>query len=386
MTVVESIIFYFCVFAVSILGAYGLSLTYSKWKFVGVMATFEKKLIRLIMFILSCLPPILIFSIRYKVGTDYDTYENMYHIYANSKELYSSLINSNKEIGYGLINIIGYRLFKNYRGVLFLVSLCVVLPAFTALYKFDNKHIAFGWFIYLFTLFPSSFNGTRQHIAVSFCMLSAMYAYKDKYLKAILFILIGFTFHKPCLFAFILLLIFITVKKMPKTKLKVYTAIILLITILSGMTLELIARIPLVAYYYYKYIGTRGVATIMLFIVQTFFKLPITCILLMYSNQLIKYNKKNSALIIYTFFDYFFIFASHYIRWAIRMQYYTMLVAPFLFNLIDKLSAAECDREKKCHNWKAIRLLVIITYITRFLIVFGYSRYDGIIPYNFYRY
>jgi hypothetical protein len=152
------------------------------------------------------------------------------------------------------------------------------------------------------------------------------------------------------------------------------------------MTLELIARIPLVAYYYYKYIGTRGVATIMLFIVQTFFKLPITCILLMYSNQLIKYNKKNSALIIYTFFDYFFIFASHYIRWAIRMQYYTMLVAPFLFNLIDKLSAAECDREKKCHNWKAIRLLVIITYITRFLIVFGYSRYDGIIPYNFYRY
>lgn len=377
MGIVGSILFYIITFFISTLFAWFLSLTYSKIKFVGPYAGAAMKVSRGLLFLLTCAPLSIMFTFRDGVGVDYESYKSLYYFYVSTGADLNSIVRSGEEVAYGIINILGYELFDSYQGTLFLVSLLIVIPVLKSLLIFDPERITIGWLWYLLTLFPSSFNGMRQHIAVAFCFLAIALAYKRKSLWAVLSILAGSLFHKSCVFTFIFFILLRISKKNAYKRFLWLMPLVVLADIGGAYALSLLSNIPLVSIYFLKYADTAGVVTTMHFFAHSIFKLPLTFILLWYAKPLIRQNPRNFALILYTFFDYAFIAASYTIRWAIRMQYYTMIAAPFIV-----MAFLITDKEKLL-NRKALAALLIVAEIIQFVCIFGYSGYDGIMPYSF---
>lgn len=376
MSDIASVVFYLLVIFFSTIFAKLLSLSYNH-NYIGSGRVFGTLFIRVPLFIGTILPLILITTFRYNVGTDYENYEELYVFYSQNNGSIENLFHAGKELGYGLINWIAYHVFHSYEGVKFLSSLCVLIPALYALLKYDKKHFSVGWFLYLLSLYLSSFNGLRQHIAVSLCLLSIVLFYKGKWIKSILLVAVSTQFHLLSLFTLVLFgLFYFSKKRVNIKKFAFHVTIVIIAGLLVGVLLKVFSNISIFRYYLEKYSDTFGAVTMMHFVTHISFKLPLSFIIFLYFDKLIENNKKNYPILLYSFFDYVFVLSSYYLRWAIRMQYYSMIAAPLIIIEIKKMQVSKKTRTI------AITLL-IISYILRFAIIFGYSKYDAIVPYHF---
>lgn len=321
------------------------------------------------------LPLVILFTFRYGVGEDYFSYLDDYNWYGPRE--FNVLPYGYTEMGYGAINIIAYRLFNSYTGLLFLNSLLILLPAIWALILFDTKQFPIGLSIYLLTLFPSSFNGMRQHIAVSFTMLAIVLIYKGKMFKYIFCVLVAILFHKTSIIDFLFL--FLCKNRRKNEYLKFIGMIILIVIgiILIEPMMRVISKLPVISFYFNKYNDTYNAYSLTHYVVHSVFRLPLAFILLIYNKKIIEKNNKNLVIIICPFIDFIFIFMSKVIRWTIRMTYFTMAAMPLSIMLIGSNDEIK-DRDKKL-----VIFLLIITLILRFIALFGYADYDGIIPYQF---
>lgn len=153
----------------------------------------------LILILLSSIPLLLISTFRVDVGTDYLNYEAAYF---NSQNItiMESLSAGNLEIGYLIINKIGY-LFKSFNFVLLLSSLLTLVIPIYAIDKYSKYDIRLFTFFYSLLYFFSAFNGIRQGIAMSIFFLAIFrYLKDDKKTPYIIAILIASTFHMTALF------------------------------------------------------------------------------------------------------------------------------------------------------------------------------------------
>ena len=376
MAFISSYVIYFVVFSISVFFSY----LYVK----NTEMYAEKKLVKtkfsyaaLQMFALLgvLLPLVILFTFRYGVGEDYFSYLDDYNWYGPRE--FNVLPYGYNEMGYGAINIIAYRLFNSYTGLLFLNSLLILLPAIWALILFDTKQFPIGLSIYLLTLFPSSFNGMRQHIAVSFTMLAIVLIYKGKMFKYIFCVLVAILFHKTSIIDFLFL--FLCKNRRKNEYLKFIGMIILIVIgiILIEPMMRVISKLPVISFYFNKYNDTYNAYSLTHYVVHSVFRLPLAFILLIYNKKIIEKNNKNLVIIICPFIDFIFIFMSKVIRWTIRMTYFTMAAMPLSIMLIGSNDEIK-DRDKKL-----VIFLLIITLILRFIALFGYADYDGIIPYQF---
>ena len=376
MAFISSYVIYFVVFSISVFFSY----LYVK----NTEMYAEKKLVKtkfsyaaLQMFALLgvLLPLVILFTFRYGVGEDYFSYLDDYNWYGPRE--FNVLPYGYTEMGYGAINIIEYRLFNSYTGLLFLNSLLILLPAIWALILFDTKQFPIGLSIYLLTLFPSSFNGMRQHIAVSFTMLAIVLIYKGKMFKYIFCVLVAILFHKTSIIDFLFL--FLCKNRRKNEYLKFIGMIILIVIgiILIEPMMRVISKLPVISFYFNKYNDTYNAYSLTHYVVHSVFRLPLAFILLIYNKKIIEKNNKNLVIIICPFIDFIFIFMSKVIRWTIRMTYFTMAAMPLSIMLIGSNDEIK-DRDKKL-----VIFLLIITLILRFIALFGYADYDGIIPYQF---
>ena len=376
MAFISSYVIYFVVFSISVFFSY----LYVK----NTEMYAEKKLVKtkfsyaaLQMFALLgvLLPLVILFTFRYGVGEDYFSYLDDYNWYGPRE--FNVLPYGYAEMGYGAINIIAYRLFNSYTGLLFLNSLLILLPAIWALILFDTKQFPIGLSIYLLTLFPSSFNGMRQHIAVSFTMLAIVLIYKGKMFKYIFCVLVAILFHKTSIIDFLFL--FLCKNRRKNEYLKFIGMIILIVIgiILIEPMMRVISKLPVISFYFNKYNDTYNAYSLTHYVVHSVFRLPLAFILLIYNKKIIEKNNKNLVIIICPFIDFIFIFMSKVIRWTIRMTYFTMAAMPLSIMLIGSNDEIK-DRDKKL-----VIFLLIITLILRFIALFGYADYDGIIPYQF---
>ena len=381
MNVVESLFFYFMVFCISIFFSKILSSLHTKVSFVGHFSKVYEHVIRFIFFILTILPLVIIFTYRNDVGTDYRSYKYIYDYQVAKGGGIDSIFTTGEELGYALVNVLGYQIFHSYQGSLLIASILILVPALLGIILYDPRHLPIGWCIYVFTLYPSSFNGIQQHIVVAFSLLSVVLAYKNRYVYAVLLVILGCFFHFLSLFSFVFLFLikYEDSRHHPEKieKLHFLFIIVLCAGVFAGVLFRILAYIPLFAHYYYKYIYTFADVTVLHFITHTIFKLPLTVVLFIYAGKLVQNNVKNFMLILFTFFDYAFIFSSYYIRWAIRMQYFSMVAAPLI--IMSLLAVSKYHKD----NYFAIKYGLLLTYVFRFFIIFGYSRYDGIVPYAF---
>lgn len=370
-----SVILYFFVFFISILILHVLKNTY-QYKNVVLGSININFFYTSFLVLFTCLPLVVLATVRYGIGTDYFSYSNDYYLVEASYYSLDDFSFLLREVGYTFTTWLAINIFDSYQGVLFFSAWLTTVPVLVALLLYNSKYIEVGWLIYLLTLYLSSFNGIRQHIAVSFAFLAIVLIYKKATMKGIICILVGFLFHQTAIIA----LAFLLFSKFSSSNATRQKAVLIFSFIAGLMSLGLVVKIlevfPLFAFYLEKYELTFNEMSLTHYVVHTAFKIPLLMIVVWYYNKLCKKNKQNFALLSFLLLDVLFVFSSYYLKWAIRLQYYTMCVYPLItMNIL--------DNDYIRNNKKYIVMFLIAVYIIRFLAIFGFARYDGVIPYDF---
>jgi hypothetical protein len=149
------------------------------------------------------LPIIAMFGLRYGIGTDYFSYEEIFNdLHGSSIRTYFLLNNDGNsssfyvEFGYYLLNVI----FPSYRSMLWGIATIVISLLFISLRDYSNRiSFALAFFIYFSTQFIYLMNGMRFAIAIVFALVGYVYLAKNKTIPFLVFIFIAVLFHKSCL-------------------------------------------------------------------------------------------------------------------------------------------------------------------------------------------
>lgn len=156
--------------------------------------------IKILLISLSVLPPVLLFTFRSGIGTDYYNY---LQIFESSSRFGESRI----EYGYLAINIF----IKFINGNFQLLSLVMITTIFIFILKtiaYYDLSSSMMIFIYLIFFYQISMNITRQAIAMSLVMYSYKYLEKRDFWKYSGYILISCLFHYSSLIMFPVFFIF----------------------------------------------------------------------------------------------------------------------------------------------------------------------------------
>ncbi|WP_415945777.1 EpsG family protein [Selenomonas montiformis] len=325
--------------------------------------------------IFACLPLVILSTFRYGVGVDYFSYYDDYIVVLTQNYSLNDFDFEMKEVGYTFITWLAINVFDSYRGLLFLSAWLTTVPVLIALLKYKRQYIVIGWSIYIITLYISSFNGIRQHIAVSIIMLALVYFYKNKLLKGLICTFIAYLFHYTALIALAFPLFIKCSRMSRKTQLIVLIGVFSLGILCMGLLMKILENVPLIYFYLDKYSGTFDDMSLMHYISNLAFKFPLVVLMICYYKKLIFDSKYNFALLAFLLLDMMFVFGSYYIKWIIRLQYYTMLAYPLVIvNIISN---------KSISNRKIILWLFIVWILIRFVLWFGVAHYDSVIPYDY---
>lgn len=159
---------------------------------------FSKKRFLLFLFLIS--PIVLIYTLRYSIGTDYFAYKKIFsELHFTTLSDYISLHKQNigsfyVEPVYFILN----RYFSfSYGSLLFVVSVLIFAAVYYGSISVkSNINLAFVVFIYFCTQFIYSMNGVRFAISIAFVFLGVQYIINKNFLGWSLCILLAIGFHK----------------------------------------------------------------------------------------------------------------------------------------------------------------------------------------------
>ncbi len=133
------------------------------------------------------------------VGTDTANY---YKLYNYGESIFRAL--KGYEYLYTYLLYFSWKYVKDYQFLVFVSMFLVLLPLYVVIWR-ESKNINLSVLMYVLTYsWFFAFNGTRQAIAISLCLLAVSFLYKNKKLFFV-FILIACLFHTT---AIIMLMMF----------------------------------------------------------------------------------------------------------------------------------------------------------------------------------
>lgn len=237
-------------------------------------------LILLILF--TIIPLVLISSIRHNVGTDYRSYKRIFYEIDNmslSEVFLNKYYIFRTEPLFVLLNKISSYFF-NYKSFFFFSALITNFFFVKGLMYFkDRKNIVLGVFVYLFMLFPLSFNITRQMIAMSLVFYSVKHVMNSDFKKFLFTIICASMFHNTAII-FIVFYVFSS-DKLNEVKKKYIYMTMLAFPILFYYFLPIVIKHPFLFKYKKYFLFDTNINRMGIFI--TFFLLSIPTIL--YLNQ-----------------------------------------------------------------------------------------------------
>lgn len=216
---------------------------------------------------LSSLPFLLIAVLRYDVGADYITYENIYY------SILKTGTASYAEIGFIKLNqLLGYLGFDSMSlfmvcGILF----CFLI--FTTIYKLSEYPWISIAFLFIGCFYFASLNGIRQWVAAAFVFYSTRYILKQEFIKFILCILLAQIFHVTSLLCIILYFL----PKIKLSKRHFFINIIIIICIFIGLSFIFKQTIYFTKYVYFfdEYASNISVQDLILrpilFLISTYY-------------------------------------------------------------------------------------------------------------------
>ena len=170
-------------------------------------------------FILSIALVVVFAALRHNVGTDYRNYNTML-ISKKYSSLKTFFADKDTEVLFYFLNSIG-RKFSSIHLNMLIYSLITVIFFHLAIKVFGiekdslkenesglfNKNTIIAYSVFLFTVFPTSFNQVRQAMAMSIVFLAIAYLYKKDYKKFVIWVVIASTIHLTAIFFLSLLLL-----------------------------------------------------------------------------------------------------------------------------------------------------------------------------------
>jgi len=332
----------------------------------------SKEMINFMWAILTLIPPILIATKRYGIGTDYFSYKAIYDNY--SRVEFIPFTKLSIEYGFYLINYLASQVFNGFYGVLFLSSLITLSFIFLAINKFIYQiSITFALFITYFVFYPPMLNAIRQMIAVAIAMYSYHFIIERKLLKYIFCIIIASFFHYTALICIPFYLLGI---KTGKGILVVKRTIFYFFCIIIVIALPiLLGKITNIAYFNY-YMNLYNIGSNAKVLNQIILRLPVMIPIIIFSQKLIKADNRYEFYFMLFFIELIFIFLGSYYPRGIRLAYYTM---PTQIILIPAIIRNIYDKRQKI----LVSLYFIIWYVIYFLYIFMFKGNDGIFPYKF---
>ncbi|WP_258355696.1 EpsG family protein [Clostridium perfringens] len=156
---------------------------------ISIVAIYDITNLRIIYYLATILM-CLFMGLRYKVGTDYVTYDMMFK---SAKD--TLLKNYEGDLGFLILSKIISFFTENTRVHFFIISSLIVI--LMMIYIYINSNLKFMSVLLYITIcgYLTSFNVMRQWIAVAICAYAVNYVKKNKNIKYYIFIGIAYLFH-----------------------------------------------------------------------------------------------------------------------------------------------------------------------------------------------
>lgn len=150
------------------------------------------------------LVPILVSGLRLGVGTDYYTYVSLYNSLKNYT--FSEYLQGGPtEIGFYLIGTFSRMIGDSEMLMFFGFSMLTVIFFYLGLNRYQLRHKSIIYFLFIFTIYPGSFNLVRQSAAISIAFYANSFLLEKKRVKFLLLMLLAGTVHVSALIAIPLL-------------------------------------------------------------------------------------------------------------------------------------------------------------------------------------
>ncbi len=164
----------------------------------------------------SIVPPLMLASLRYNVGTDYGTYESLFNQFSRGSLIDYLQDSASAEPGfYILVQISNF--LTGDSALMFAIAAALSLIFFhLGLNRYNIKHPALVYFLYLVILFPMTLNLVRQGVAVSIAFYAFSFLIERDFRRYLIYMIIAGLFHVSI---FILLPIYL-LNRLTETKYK----------------------------------------------------------------------------------------------------------------------------------------------------------------------
>lgn len=281
-----------------------------------------------------CIPVVslsLISGFRYKVGTDFTTYSEIFLYLSDGK------INFLEEGGFTLLN----KIIKNISGnpqMFFLITSVIINVGITIFIIKNSEYIFLSMYFYITTFsYYLTMNGLRQYIASVILISGYKYLLSGNFKKYLIFVLAAFTFHSTAL---IMIPIYFLVQKKSDS---ITNIIIFSITFISMIFYRTFIEILFTflqntRFAYYKDIFLEGNGANILRIIVWMLPVLITYLYLGRARKV--YGKKIDILLNLCFLGaIFMLLASKQIFFARACMYfdlYYLLLLPKICNMFDE--------------------------------------------------
>lgn len=251
---------YLIVFAVSMISFSCFQSLHRRVEITGIPFHRSKPVCALLFSLAGCFflfPLIAMHGLRYGIGTDYFSYEQVFNALHDVSflEYWHRHISGARyyyvELGYYFLNILS----PEYRSLLWVMGVLIFLLFGFALNDYRNKmNIAFALFIYLSTQYIFSLNGTRFSIAVLFVLLSYIALIENKTRCFFVCIVLAALFHKTALCC-VLFIFLKNYKAKNKNNIRniIFLFGIILFPLLSNYLFQLLSQFSFFSRYFSSY-------------------------------------------------------------------------------------------------------------------------------------
>ncbi|MBR0249467.1 MAG: EpsG family protein [Synergistaceae bacterium] len=171
----------------------------------------KDKCIIILCSVISILIPSLLGGLRhYTVGADSAGYGiAISNLAMKTSSFLGFLENSNVEPGCRVIFYYGTRLFDSYSGAFFFFELITMTCFYIGAYRHKKiVPLTLTMLVFYFILYCRTYNEIRQSIAAAIIFMGLNYLESKKYLKFLLHVVVGITFHYSALITVFLFLCF----------------------------------------------------------------------------------------------------------------------------------------------------------------------------------
>lgn len=148
----------------------------------------------LLFYFIPLLSLILVSGFRYKVGTDFRTYSEVYTFFSGKSIKVGAM-----EIGFGALMGILHKISSNPQ-FLFLMTSIIINLGIVIFLKNYSEHVTLSMYFYITTyIYYGTMNGIRQYIASVILLLGFKWMIKGNFKKYLIYIGIASLFHTTAL-------------------------------------------------------------------------------------------------------------------------------------------------------------------------------------------